>query len=124
VLHMLQAVAALAQGLGGSADAVMWCRERAARTAHRASALVPALQELLEASVLEASTEARVEFELMELEFLRKYLMRLGQVGPGVCCCWIVCPPYQVSHTFLMMPAPAVSCPLQRAGGAGEEVCT
>jgi hypothetical protein len=41
-----QAVTVLAQGLRSSQEAVMWCKERAARVGDRAAALVPALEEL------------------------------------------------------------------------------
>jgi hypothetical protein len=43
---VLQAVALLAHGLNDSWQAVMCCQERARRVGQRASALVPALQEL------------------------------------------------------------------------------
>jgi hypothetical protein len=43
---VLQAVTQLAQGLQYSQEAVLWCKQRAARAGARAAALVPALQEL------------------------------------------------------------------------------
>jgi hypothetical protein len=45
-LRVLQVVTQLAQGLQCSQEAVLWCKERAARAGSRAAALVPALQEL------------------------------------------------------------------------------
>jgi hypothetical protein len=45
-VRVLQAVLQLAGALRGGQDAVLWCKERAARAGDRAAALVPALQEL------------------------------------------------------------------------------
>jgi hypothetical protein len=60
---VLQAVMRLAQGLRCSREAVLWCKERAARAGDRAAALVPALQEL-ERAVL--APGQGVEVRLME----------------------------------------------------------
>jgi hypothetical protein len=67
----------LAQGLTGSQEAALWCKERAARVGERASGLVPALQEL-EQAVL--APEQAVEVRLVES--LSIMLVLLAKVCP------------------------------------------
>jgi hypothetical protein len=71
----LQAVAVLAQGLRGSQEAVLWCKERAARVGGRAAALVPALQEL-ERAVLAPGRGVEVRL----VESLSAMLLLLAKV--------------------------------------------
>jgi hypothetical protein len=69
----------LAQGLGCSHEAVLWCKERAARAGDRAAALVPALQELEQAVLVPGQG---VEVRLVESVSIM--LVLLAKVWGGV----------------------------------------
>jgi hypothetical protein len=91
---VLQAVTFLAQSLRCSQEAVLWCKERAARAGDRAAALVPALQELERAVLVPGQgVEARlVESISIMLVLLAKVwpLLPVGGVAVvhrGCCCC-------------------------------------
>jgi hypothetical protein len=79
-LVLWQAVTLLAQGLRGSREAVLWCKERAARAGDRVAALVPALQEL-ERAVL--APGQGVEVRLVESVSIT--LVMLAKVGLHQC---------------------------------------
>jgi hypothetical protein len=79
-LRVLQAVTLLAQGLRDSREAVLWCKERAARTGDRAAALVPALQEL-ERAVLAPGQGVEVRL----VESISTMLVLLAKVGLHHC---------------------------------------
>jgi hypothetical protein len=74
---VLQAVMGLAQGLGSSREALLWCKERAARAGDRAAALVPALQEL-ERAVLAPGQGVEVQL----VESVSIMLVLLAKVRP------------------------------------------
>jgi hypothetical protein len=77
LLHVLQLVTQLAQGLQCSQEAVLWCKQRAARAGGRAAALVPALQEL-ERAVLAPGQGVEVRL----VESVSMMLVLLAKVCP------------------------------------------
>jgi hypothetical protein len=76
---LLQAVAVLAQGLHSSKEAVLWCKERAARAGGRVAALGPALEEL-ERAVLAPGRGVEVRL----VESLSIMLVLLAKVRPSL----------------------------------------
>jgi hypothetical protein len=76
-----QAVTLLAQGLRGSREAVLWCKERAARAGDRVAALVPALQELERLAVLAPGQGVEVRL----VESVSIMLVILAKVGLHQC---------------------------------------
>jgi hypothetical protein len=79
-LRVLQVVTLLAQGLQSSQEAVLWCKQRAARAGGRAAALVPALQEL-ESAVLAPGQGVEVRL----VESISIMLVLLAKVGLHHC---------------------------------------
>jgi hypothetical protein len=91
----------LAQGLQSSKEAVLWCKERAARAGNRAAALVPALQEL-EREVL--APGQRVEVRLVESVSITLVMLAkvwLLHCWPMYCACWDQQRRCKLSHIWL-----------------------
>jgi hypothetical protein len=84
-LRVLQAVTLLALSLRDSREAVLWCKQRAARAGDRAAALVPALQELQRAVLAPGhGVEMRlVESIIIMLVLLAKVRLHKGCTTVG-----------------------------------------